>query len=183
MEDWCFSGPRAVREFLQSIYESGTDLGGYHLQWVKNSSVNQHTSVCHEHRNLLECLRLAITRDQIDPTCLMSMEMLVRRTIQLEMAVSRNANSPDYSGLEILLENPLTESGAASTRRLDEWVTGRLKERAQIAKSLYKEEVSHASKGRGSGADGAGDTGAGKKKSKGKGKTGANPSGGGAAES
>ena len=53
MDDWVFSGPRAVKDFLQSIYEIGSDLGGYHLQWVKNSNVNQHTSVCHERRNLM----------------------------------------------------------------------------------------------------------------------------------
>ena len=187
-DDWVFSGPRAVREFLQSIFESGTDLGGYHLQWVKNSNVNQHSSVCHEHRNLMEVLRLAITRDQIDPTCLMSMELLVRRAIQLEMAVSRNSNSPDYSGLDVLLENPLTESGSASTRRLDEWVTSRLKERAQIAKNsrLFKEEVSHAAKGRPSkrgDAEGVDFESNWRRKKKAKAKAGAGAGGAGASES
>lgn len=71
----------------------------------------------------------------------MSIELAVRRVVQLEVAVSRNPNNPDYSGLEVLLENPLTESGAASTRSLDEWVTTRLKEKAQIGKQtrLFKE--------------------------------------------
>ena len=60
-KDWQFQGPpRAVREFLSSINESGTDLGAYHLQWTKNSGVNTHTSVCHEHRNLVEVVRLAL---------------------------------------------------------------------------------------------------------------------------
>lgn len=154
--DWVFTGPRAVKEFLGSIYESGTDLGGYHLQWVKNSNVNPHSSVCHEHRNLMESLRLAVTRDQLDVTCLMSMELLVRRVILLEVAVSRNANSPDFSGLEVLMENPLSEGGAAVTRQLDEWVTSRLKEQAKIAKNarLFREEASmRARAGRGAGGD------------------------------
>lgn len=62
-KDWQFKGPRAVRKFLGSIHESGTDLGSYHLQWAKNSGVNAHTGACHEHRNLIEVLRLGLCRD------------------------------------------------------------------------------------------------------------------------
>ena len=155
-KDWQFKGPRAVREFLDSIHESGTDLGNYHLQWVSNSGVNAHTGACHEHKNLIEMIRLALCRDQLDISNLMSIELAVRRVVQLEVAVSRNSNNPDYAGLEILLENPLTESGAAATRSLDEWVTSRLKERAAIAKQtrLFKEEHSLSSKSKG--ADGTG---------------------------
>ena len=150
LKDWSFAGRRAVKEFLGSIHESGVDLGAYHLQWVTNSGVNQHTSVVHEHRNLLEVVRLALSRDQLDVSNLLCMELVVRRVVHLEVAVARNSNIPDYSGLEVLLDNPLTEGGAANTRALDEWVTSRLKEKAQIAKQnrLYREEVSHAAKGR-----------------------------------
>ena len=55
----------AVREFLGSIQESGIDLGSYHLQWVKNSGINQHTGACHEHRNLVELVRLGLCRDEL----------------------------------------------------------------------------------------------------------------------
>ena len=61
--DWGFKGPRAVKEFLGSVHESGVDLGAYHLQWAKNSNVNPHSSICHEHRNLLEVLRLGLLLD------------------------------------------------------------------------------------------------------------------------
>ena len=182
LKDWSFAGPRAVKEFLSSIHESGVDLGAYHLQWVKNSGVNQHSSVVHEHRNLLEVVRLALTRDQLDVSNLLSMELLVRRVVQLEVAVARNSSSPDYSGLEVLLDNPLSEGGAANTRALDEWVASRLKEKAQIAKQnrLYREEVSHAAKGKNTqSADG--DQGDGKwrkRRPKAKAKAGAESSGG-----
>ena len=53
-KDRSFSGPRAVKENLTSINDSGTDIGNNHLQWVKNSNVNPRTSVVHEHRNLTE---------------------------------------------------------------------------------------------------------------------------------
>ena len=92
--DWGFSGPIAVKEYLGSIHESGTDIGNYHLQWVKNSNVNQHSAVCHEHRNLVESLRLGITKDQIDPSNLMMCELMVRRLVQLEVSLTRNPNNP-----------------------------------------------------------------------------------------
>ena len=184
-KDWQFKGPRAVQEFLGSIHESGTDLGNYHLQWAKNSGVNTHTGACHEHKNLVEMIRLAICRDQLDVSNLMSMELAVRRVVQIEVAVARNPSNPDYSGLEVLLENPLAESGAANTRSLDEWVTSKLKERAQIAKQtrLFKEETSYASKGKGTSGDGAVGGGGGWRKRKPKAKASPGAGGSGAADS
>ena len=47
LPDWGFQGPRATEEYLRSIKESGFDLPGYHLQWVKTSGVNAHTLLVH----------------------------------------------------------------------------------------------------------------------------------------
>ena len=90
LSDWGFKGPRSVAEYLTSIRESGVDLPPYHLQWVKTSGVNPKTSLVHEHRNLVEILRLAICRDQLNPMNCMSFELVTRRLIQLEIAVSRS---------------------------------------------------------------------------------------------
>ena len=149
--DWGFKGPRAVKEFLGSVHESGVDLGAYHLQWAKNSNVNPHSSICHEHRNLLEVLRLGLLRGQLDLSNLLCAELLVRRVVQLEVAVARNSHTPDFAGLDLLMETLLSEGGAASTRSLDEWMTSKLKERAAIAKQtrLFKEEASLNAKNKG----------------------------------
>lgn len=120
----------------------------------------------------------------------MMCELMVRRLVQLEVAVTRNPNNPDYSGLEVLLENPLSEGGAAITRGLDEWVTSRLKERAQIAKQarLFREETSLAGRGKGTSSSGGGDADDGdasfwrKKKKRPKAKAGAGTGGAGAKE-
>lgn len=143
-DDWSYSGPRAVREFLQSVQEGVCDLSSYHLQWIKHSGVNGRSSVVHEHRNLVEVLRLGISRDQVDVTNLLSFELVVRRLAQLEIAVSRCPSSPEFGGLDVLLESPVSEFGSASTRALDTWVTERLKERSNIQKQarLFREEMS-----------------------------------------
>jgi hypothetical protein len=158
--DWGFQGPRAAKEFLTSLRESGADLTTYHLQWLKNSGVAQKTSVAHEHKTLVEVIRLAVCRDQLNPLNLMSMELVVRRLVQLEIAVSRSPSAPEFAGLDLLMENPVTEGGAATTRALDQWLTEQLKAKAQIQKQtrLYKEEVGYGHRDRGGleGGEGSG---------------------------
>ena len=96
-EDWGFSGPRATLEFLTSIHESTNDLQGYHFQWLKHSGANQHSSIVYEHRNLIEVLRLGLCCDQLDVTNLLSFELITRRIIQIEIAVSRSPASPEFA--------------------------------------------------------------------------------------
>ena len=88
-DDWGFTGPRAALEFLTSVRESTNDLCGYHLQRVKHSGVNSHSSVVREHQNIVEVVRLAISRDQLDVSNLLCFELLIRRVGQLEVVVGR----------------------------------------------------------------------------------------------
>lgn len=150
-DDWGFNGPRATLEFLTSIRESTNDLQGYHFQWLKHSGANQHSSIVYEHRNLIEVLRLGLCRDQLDVTNLLSFELLTRRIVQIEIAISRSPSSADFTGLDILMESPISEGGSAQTKALDNWLTDRLKERANIQKQsrLFREEQSLSSKPKG----------------------------------
>ena len=187
-DDWGFAGPRAALEFLGSIREGTSDLPGYHLQWLQHSGVNSRSAVAHEHKTILEAVRLGICRDQLDISNLLSFELLIRRAIQLEMAVARCPSNPEFSGLEALMESPITSGGSASTRALDSWLTDRLKEKAQIQKQarLYREEMSYGARDKGSSyhgddADGPGGKWRRKKKTP-KPKAGAGAGGSGAAE-
>lgn len=140
--DWPFSGPRAVKEYLQAVLSGPGDLPTYHLSWVRSSGVGSGSAITHEHRSLCEALRLAITKDQLDVTNLSSFECLIRRLLVLEMAVARSPGSPDFSGLDVVVESPITAHGSVQATAMSSWVTERLKERAQIAKQsrLYREE-------------------------------------------
>lgn len=187
LNDWQFKGPRSVGEYLTSIRESGVDLPSYHLQWVKSSGVNPKTSLVHEHRNLVEVLRLAICKDQLNPLNCMSFELVTRRLIQLEIAVSRSAQSPEFSGLEIMMENPIEETGSAATKSMDVWLTDQLKARAQIQKQsrLFREELSYQRRDRGqpAGEEDNPNPGWRRKKPKAKAKSGAGSGGAGAGDS
>ena len=99
---------------------------------VKHSGVNSHSSVVREHQNIVdvEGVRLAISWDQLDVSNLLCFELLIRRLGQLEVAVGRWPSSPDFTGLDMLLDAAVSEGGSANTKALDAWVTERLKERA-----------------------------------------------------
>ena len=142
--DWGFSGPRAAKEFLNAINEgAAADLTGYHLQWLKHSGVNTHTAAAHEHKNLIEMLRLAICRDQLDVTNIMAFELVVRRLVQIEFGSRKGLpSSPDYQNLDILMESTITDGGSAATKQL-----GQLAHRKTQGESQHPETI-QAGKGR-----------------------------------
>lgn len=184
-DDWPLAGPKVVPEFLRSVAEGPGNLTSYHHEWMRRSGVNEVSSAAHEHRILTEALRLGVTLDQLDLSNLASFEQVTRRLVQIETAVSRSPKHPDYTGLDLVLATPTSERGQANTRQFDEWLTGRMKDRAQIWKQqrLFREEYY----GR-TGVDGSDDDDDGggakrqkkpkKKKGSGKGKDSAGSSGG-----
>eukprot|EP00971_Amphidinium_carterae_P003594 71006-Amphidinium_carterae.1 len=88
MKDWKLRGPRAVKEFLTVVAEGVGDLNTYHLQWLQHSGVNEHSAVSHIHGVLCEVLRQAVAIDQVNPMNLLSLELVVRRLVQDEIAVA-----------------------------------------------------------------------------------------------
>jgi hypothetical protein len=147
--DWSLSGPKCTLEFLTSIRDAVGELVPYSLQWSKLSGVNEFSAAAHEHRILLETIRLAVSVDQLDIANLLSFENIVRRIVQIECAVARNPAHPDFTGLELILEEAVDGSGKASVLKFNEWVSGRMKERAGVQKAarLYKEEFGAAAGG------------------------------------
>ena len=67
---------------------------------------------------------------------------MTRRLVQIETAVSRSPLNPDFTGLEMVLEDPIGAGGEANTSTFNNWLAGKLKEKANIAKQsrLFKEE-------------------------------------------
>jgi len=66
----------------------------------------------------------------------------VRRLITLEVAVSRSPGAPDFTGLEVISESPISAHGTAQVNAMNSWITEKLKERANIQKQsrLSREE-------------------------------------------
>jgi len=151
--------------------------------WDRRSGVFAGSSQAHKHRTGTETLRLLVEVDQCDALNLMSAENLVRRLVQLELAVERNPTHPDSAGLNEIIGGTLTEGGAAVTTKFRAWVAGRQKDQTQVLKQarLEREELAatRATGGRaaasgadegGGGGRGGGGGGRGKPKQKSKAK-------------
>jgi hypothetical protein len=152
-EDFPLQGVRACRELLTSISTGPGNLVSYHSEWVRRSGVSDGSAVCHTHNTLCETLRLAISFDQLDLSNLACAEQLARWVIQIEVAVQRNPKLPDFSGLDIVTGASIGSDGQALVPKFNEWITGRLKDKAQIWKSQrqYNEERRGLNKGKGKG--------------------------------
>lgn len=141
-KEFPIAGTRAAKELHESISEGPGNLLSYHAEWLRLSGVSGRSSSAHIHRHLCEILRLMHSYDQLDASSLASAETVCRWLIQVELAVERSPTSPDYSGLDIVAGTATLPDGRASTNRFNEWVSGRLRERAAIWKQerLYRQE-------------------------------------------
>ena len=70
------------------------------------------------------------------------MEHVSRWLIQVELAVERNPQQPNYEGLDILSGTSVSSDGRATTTKFVEWVSNRMKDRANIWRQerLFKQE-------------------------------------------
>ena len=181
IDDWVDEGPRVVGEYLDSVVDSSETINNYRADFVRLSGVAEGSAQCHEHKSDLETLRRAIQIDQLNVRNLTCFENLVRRLIQLEVAIERNPRHPDFTGLEEVTGGPTTSAGTARVPKFMEHVTARQRDKAQIWKQsrLFREEQEREykrsqwldGKGRGKGKekDGKGDKTKKKKKKEGAG--------------
>ena len=102
------------------------------------------------HQSLCEVLRLAHFYDQVDASSLACLEHVARWLIQVELAVERNPQQPNYEGLDILSGTSVNIDGRATTAKFVEWVSNKMKDRANIWRQerLFRQERQNQ-KGRG----------------------------------
>ena len=83
-DDWPHRGPKAVREFLESVSENGGGLANYHSSCMCKIGLSENSPAAHEYKNLLGILKLAISYDQVDCSNLASIEQVVRRILEIQ---------------------------------------------------------------------------------------------------
>ena len=134
------TGARAFREASDGVLRTSHNWKTYRITWKQESGVATGTSLFHEHETLFECLSHGV--DQVNASNLCSFELLMRRQIQIEMAVSRNSKAPDFTGLSVLPSSVTDGSGAIQTKEFHKGVADKNESRARIMKSerLYHEE-------------------------------------------
>ena len=142
IKDWPHVGARAFREASDGVLRTSQNWKTYNLIWKQESGIAPGTSLCHEHETLCEAFRLGPEVDQVNASNLCFFEVLMRRVIQIEMAVNRNSKAPDFTGLSVVLSSIKDGSGAIQTKDFHKWVADKNESRARIMKSerLYYEE-------------------------------------------
>ena len=149
---WPFLGDKAATEYLSSIAKAQGNIVSYEAEWSKVSGVPESSQCYHEHRNISEVLRLAHSVDRVNITSLACFEQLVRRQIQIEMAVERNTKAPDFSGLHPVLGGSTTAKGAARAPKFREWDAAKQREEGQTlehVRLLREEAAKRGPKGKG----------------------------------
>ena len=69
--------------------------------------------------------------DQVNASNLCSVELLMRRMIQIEMAVHRNSKAPDFTRLSVVPSSVEDGSGAIQTKEFHKCVADKNKSRAR----------------------------------------------------
>ena len=177
-DDWPHRGPKAVREFLESVAENGGDIANYHSSFLRKSGLAENSAAAHEYKNLLGILKLAVTYDQVDCSNLASIEQVVRRILEIQVAVRRNPKHPTFDTFDYNTRGVVDEVGGARAAGYAEWMAEQQKAEAKSLKSTreWREEQAaerrkaHKGQDRGSSDDdGTGKPGGKKKKKKNKG--------------
>ncbi|CAK0833571.1 unnamed protein product [Prorocentrum cordatum] len=156
-DDFPFADPRAVKEYLGGILET-TDgsFDSYHQNWCVAAGVSPNSGIAHDHRIILEALRLGLTYDQYNLANSAMGEQLVRRLIQHELAVEKDAKHPDYSGLGYMLAGSTEDKGRVAVPKFTRWIAEKQHQRAFTLKQsrLLREERAAEDKRRGGGQKG-----------------------------
>lgn len=141
-DDFPFRGPKALKEWFEALEAAGQTLVQHHFDFIKRSGIAERGAVAREHANLSEAMRYFVAHDQVDPTMLSGCELLVRRLIMIETAVSRSPKAPDWDGLDHIVSSRITDSGAAVAQGFNSWLSTVQRDDAQILKQgrLLREE-------------------------------------------
>lgn len=141
-EDFPHRGPRAAREFLESVLENGGDLATYHAAFMRKSGLSDNSAAAHEYKNLLSVLKFAISYDQIDCSNLASIEQVIRRILEIQVAVRRNPRHPTFDAFDYNTRGSVDEVGGARAPGYAEWMAEQQKQEAKTLKSTreWREE-------------------------------------------
>ena len=138
-----YQEPPALPEWFDALSASGQSLIQHHQDFVKRSGIAERGGVAREHSVHTEVLRIAMTQDQLQLSQLASFEYIVlRRMVMIETAVSRDARSPDWDGLDMMLSTTLTDACAVDVTKFSSWIAGVQKDQAVVLKQgrLLREE-------------------------------------------
>lgn len=121
-KDWPHRGPGSVREFLESVLEASGDIEVYLGHFLRKSGASDNIACTHELKNLLGIVHLAYSYDQMDVSNLASIELAVRRILEIQAAVRRNPRHPQFDSFDSAVAGSTDEGGGARATTYNEWL-------------------------------------------------------------
>lgn len=142
-DDWPFRGPRAVLEFSTGVEQAGGDLVNYFGTYVRRSGISDKSAVYHKLKCLFEVVRLGVSYDQLDASNIAAMEQVVRRIVQVQMAIRRNPRHPTFEGLDGVLSASTDDSGGVALRAFSQWFADEQSREGKMLKAqrLWRDEL------------------------------------------
>ena len=135
MDDWPHVGDRSFMEASDAVLRTSANWKTYHFTWKQESGIAPGSSLGQGPETLCKSFRLSHEIDQLDFGSLAARRLLIRRMIQIAIAVSRNSKAPDFTGLVVTLSSVTVGPGAVLTRGFHKCVADRNEFRARIMKS------------------------------------------------
>ena len=80
-DDWHFDGSRGVCEWINGAADGPVSFTSCHAAWLRMSDVAEGCSQAHAHRQICECLRLALLQDSLRVDNLSCFERMVAQDI------------------------------------------------------------------------------------------------------
>jgi hypothetical protein len=118
-----FAGTPSVPEFNASILRSNMEPEAYGAAWIMGSGQSQRSGIAKEFTVLVVAYYMIVCVDHLDPHQLRVTEHLVRRMCQIQRAVQRNPNKPDFAGLGGWMAHISDLNGIASTPGFDKFLS------------------------------------------------------------
>ena len=154
-------GPRVGPELMIALRDVGQDgFDHHHIVWASRSGAAERSAAVRDHRMWSTLLRIGVSFDLLDPANCACLEFAARRLAQIETAVKRNPKSPDYEGLDAMLEATIDSSGAALVPVFSGWFGDLRNSQAVVLKAdrQFREEQVAQAKSKGhKGRDGKAD--------------------------
>ena len=109
---------------------------------MRKSGLSDNSAAAHEYKNLLSVLKFAISYDQIDCSNLASIEQVIRRILEIQVAVRRNPRHPTFDAFDYNTRGSVDEVVGARAPGYAEWMAEQQKQEAKTLKSTreWREE-------------------------------------------
>jgi len=157
-EDFPFPDALVGLERPHGIIETtDSDLDSSHRIFLASSVLGTHSAIAHDHRVLLETLRLVRQYDQVNAPSLAAAEQITRRVVQHELAEEWDPQHPEGPELGPCPAGSVEEQGSEPVPMFWGTLAERQQQRAQIfkkARSFREEEVAERKRQKGDGLGG-----------------------------